>query len=100
MSIVARLVSLFFAPTQLSGKNCTVGFARAGLASPGLTAPLLPRGAAAPELLARTGPIGPAPALPLDEIDIRIHDDREGGEFVRRLWWRVIIVRCEYRYGW
>ena len=48
-----------------------------------------PRGAAAPELLARTGPIGPAPALPLDEIDIRIHDDREGGEFVRRLWWRV-----------
>lgn len=42
-----------------------------------------------PELLPRTGPIGPAPALPLDEIDIRIRDDRDGGEFVRRLWWRV-----------
>jgi acyl-CoA thioesterase-2 len=48
-----------------------------------------PRGAEDPELLARTGPIGPAPALPLDEIDIRIHDDRDGDEFVRRLWWRV-----------
>ena len=48
-----------------------------------------PRGVEDPEGLPRTGPIGPAPALPLDEIDIRIHDDREGGEFVRRLWWRV-----------
>ncbi len=48
-----------------------------------------PRGAEDPEMLARTGPIGPAPALPLDEIDIRVHDDRDGGEFVRRLWWRV-----------
>jgi len=48
-----------------------------------------PRGAEDPESLARTGPIGPAPALPLDEIDIRVHDDRDGGEFVRRLWWRV-----------
>ena len=42
-----------------------------------------------PEHLPRTGPIGPAPSLPLDEIDIRIRDDRDGGEFVRRLWWRV-----------
>lgn len=42
-----------------------------------------------PGRLERTGPIGPAPALPLDEIDIRIRDDRSGGEFVRRLWWRV-----------
>jgi len=48
-----------------------------------------PRGAEDPEALVRTGPIGPAPALPLDEIDIRVHDDRDGGEFVRRLWWRV-----------
>jgi acyl-CoA thioesterase-2 len=39
--------------------------------------------------LPRTGPIGPAPALPLDEIDIRIADDGVGTEFVRRLWWRV-----------
>lgn len=42
-----------------------------------------------PETLPRTGPIGPAPSLPPDEIDIRIRDEGEGGEFVRRLWWRV-----------
>ena len=42
-----------------------------------------------PEQLARTGPIGPAPSLPLDEIDIRISHHNEGPEFVRRLWWRV-----------
>ncbi|MGI9125041.1 MAG: acyl-CoA thioesterase [Mycobacterium sp.] len=42
-----------------------------------------------PERLPRTGPIGPAPSLPLDQIDIRIHDEKHGPEFVRRLWWRV-----------
>jgi len=42
-----------------------------------------------PEELPRTGPIGPAPSLPLDQIDIRISDDRTGGDFVRRMWWRV-----------
>ena len=42
-----------------------------------------------PEALPRTGPAGPAPSMPLEEIDIRIEDDRSGGEFVRRLWWRV-----------
>ena len=42
-----------------------------------------------PEGLPRTGPIGPAPALPPGEIDIRIHDDGSGVAFVRRLWWRV-----------
>ncbi len=42
-----------------------------------------------PEGLPRTGPIGPAPALPTGEVDIRITDDHDGGEFVRRLWWRV-----------
>jgi acyl-CoA thioesterase-2 len=41
-----------------------------------------------PDGLPRTGPIGPAPSLPLDEIDIRVSDQRDGG-FVRRLWWRV-----------
>lgn len=44
-----------------------------------------------PEQLAATGPIGPAPSLPLDEIDIRYEDDRSTGEFVRRLWWRVTV---------
>jgi acyl-CoA thioesterase-2 len=42
-----------------------------------------------PEQLPRTGPIGPAPSLPLDEIDIRISDQGQDGQFVRRLWWRV-----------
>ncbi|HEV7418903.1 MAG TPA: acyl-CoA thioesterase domain-containing protein [Mycobacterium sp.] len=42
-----------------------------------------------PETLPQTGPAGPAPSMPLDEIDIRIDDDSAGGEFVRRLWWRV-----------
>ena len=41
-----------------------------------------------PESLGRTGPIGPAPALPLDELDIRVTDEREP-QFVRRMWWRV-----------
>jgi len=42
-----------------------------------------------PQTLERTGPIGPAPALPPGEIDIRIRDEGSGSEFVRRLWWRV-----------
>ncbi|WP_313673189.1 acyl-CoA thioesterase domain-containing protein [Mycolicibacterium sp.] len=42
-----------------------------------------------PEQLVRSGPIGPAPSLPLEEIDIRIRDEGQGPEFVRRLWWRV-----------
>ncbi len=44
-----------------------------------------------PEALPATGPAGPAPSMPTDEIDIRIDDDRSGGEFVRRLWWRVTV---------
>jgi acyl-CoA thioesterase-2 len=42
-----------------------------------------------PETLPRTGPIGPAPSMPLDELDIRVVDDRSSGVFVRRLWWRT-----------
>lgn len=41
------------------------------------------------DTLDRTGPPGPAPALPLNELEIRVDDDRSGGEFVRRMWWRV-----------
>jgi acyl-CoA thioesterase-2 len=44
-----------------------------------------------PTTLAETGPAGPAPSMPLEEIDIRIVDDRSTGEFVRRLWWRVKV---------
>jgi acyl-CoA thioesterase II len=44
-----------------------------------------------PDVLAATGPAGPAPGLPLDEIDIRITDHGYGQEFVRRLWWRTIV---------
>lgn len=44
-----------------------------------------------PELLAATGPAGPAPGLPLDELDIRYVDDGAGADFVRRLWWRATV---------
>lgn len=44
-----------------------------------------------PESLPHTGPAGPAPSMPLDELDIRVTDDRAGGEFVRRLWWRATV---------
>jgi acyl-CoA thioesterase II len=42
-----------------------------------------------PEALPATGPAGPAPGLPLDELDIRIADDGDGADFVRRLYWRT-----------
>lgn len=45
----------------------------------------------APDALEPTGPAGPAPSLPLDELDIRIEDDRSDGVFVRRLWWRATV---------
>ena len=48
-----------------------------------------------PETLPRTGPPGPAPSMPLDEIDVRVVDDRSTGEFVRRLWWRVEVPVAE-----
>jgi acyl-CoA thioesterase II len=43
-----------------------------------------------PEALPKTGPAGPAPSMPLDELDIRVDDDRFDG-FVRRMWWRVTV---------
>ncbi len=44
-----------------------------------------------PDSLPRTGPAGPAPSMPLDELDIRVVDDGSGDDFVRRLWWRTTI---------
>jgi acyl-CoA thioesterase-2 len=44
-----------------------------------------------PATLPQTGPAGPAPSMPLDELDIRIADESAGGEFVRRLWWRATV---------
>lgn len=44
-----------------------------------------------PESLPRTGPAGPAPSMPLDELDIRIADEGSGEDFVRRLWWRATV---------
>ncbi|KUI42565.1 acyl-CoA thioesterase II [Mycobacterium sp. IS-1590] len=44
-----------------------------------------------PQSLPRTGPAGPAPSMPLEELDIRIFDDGSSGEFVRRLWWRATV---------
>jgi acyl-CoA thioesterase II len=44
-----------------------------------------------PDALPQSGPAGPAPSMPLDEIDIRIADEGSGDEFVRRLWWRATV---------
>lgn len=44
-----------------------------------------------PDLLEPTGPAGPAPALPLDELDIRFGDEGCGEDIVRRLWWRATV---------
>jgi acyl-CoA thioesterase-2 len=44
-----------------------------------------------PNMLPRTGPSGPAPSMPLDELDIRIADDTSNGRFVRQLWWRATV---------
>lgn len=44
-----------------------------------------------PDALPRTGPAGPAPSMPLDELDIRIADDNSTGDFIRRLWWRATV---------
>lgn len=45
-----------------------------------------------PQTLPETGPPGPAPSLPLDELDIRIVDEGVGTEeFVRRMWWRTTV---------
>lgn len=42
-----------------------------------------------PDSLAQGGPAGPAPSMPLDELDIRISDEGTGEDFVRRFWWRT-----------
>ena len=44
-----------------------------------------------PDTLPETGPAGPAPSMPLDELDIRIADGVASGEFVRRFWWRATV---------
>jgi acyl-CoA thioesterase II len=44
-----------------------------------------------PGMLPHTGPAGPAPSMPLEELDIRIADDTSTGEFVRRFWWRATV---------
>ena len=45
-----------------------------------------------PETLPPTGPAGPAPGLPLDELDLRIVDRGSGPDFLRRLYWRTTVV--------
>lgn len=44
-----------------------------------------------PGTLPETGPAGPAPSMPLEDLDIRIADDNIGGEFVRRFCWRATV---------
>lgn len=45
-----------------------------------------------PDTLSATGPAGPAPGLPLDELDIRIVDHGDGPAFGRRLYWRTTVA--------
>lgn len=45
-----------------------------------------------PDTLARTGPAGPAPSMPLDELDIRVADEGAGDQFIRRMWWRATVA--------
>lgn len=44
-----------------------------------------------PDTLPTTGPVGPAPSMPLEELDLRLIDDGSGEGFVRRLWWRATV---------
>ncbi|OBK72399.1 acyl-CoA thioesterase II [Mycobacterium sp. 1274761.0] len=44
-----------------------------------------------PNMLPQSGPAGPAPSMPLEELDIRIADTIASGEFVRRFWWRAMV---------
>ncbi len=44
-----------------------------------------------PNTLPQTGPAGPAPSMPLEELDIRIADGITSGEFIRRFWWRATV---------
>lgn len=44
-----------------------------------------------PDTLPRNGPAGPAPSMPLDELDLRLVDAGAGERFVRRLWWRADV---------
>ncbi|MBX7430777.1 thioesterase family protein [Mycobacterium sp. Y57] len=44
-----------------------------------------------PDSLPATGPAGPAPSLPLDELDIRFVDVGSGEDFVRRQCWRATV---------
>lgn len=48
-----------------------------------------------PDALPSTGPAGPAPSMPLDELDIRIADHGSSEEFVRRFWWRTTVPMPE-----
>ena len=47
--------------------------------------------------LPQTGPAGPAPSMPLDDLDIRIADDTSDGEFTRRMWWRTTAAGSKTR---
>jgi len=45
-----------------------------------------------PATLAPTGPAGPAPSMPLEELDIRISDRGSGTRFRRHFWWRATVA--------
>ncbi|MGV0792748.1 acyl-CoA thioesterase [Mycolicibacterium sp. XJ1819] len=67
--------------------TCTVSFA---VALPGPEHGHRPW-TADPDSLPQTGPAGPAPSMPLDELDIRIDDEGSGAQLVRRMCWRATV---------
>lgn len=74
-----------------SGRLLTATTASFAVALPGPEHGQLPIPTVDPEVLPTTGPAGPAPSMPLDEIDIRIHDTGTGESLNRRLWWRTTV---------
>ncbi|KKW64602.1 MULTISPECIES: acyl-CoA thioesterase [Mycolicibacterium] len=82
----ARRVDSFQADRLLT--TATVSFATE---LPGPRHGRRPRLPQDPDSLPQTGPAGPAPSMPLEELDIRIADSGAGDEFVRRFWWRATV---------
>lgn len=76
---------------QQAGRTLITATALFAVPSPGPAHSDRPKSGDDPESVPRTGPIGPAPSLPRDEVDVRVTDDGSGTDFVRMLWWRVTV---------
>ncbi|TQK31550.1 acyl-CoA thioesterase domain-containing protein [Arthrobacter sp. SLBN-53] len=45
-----------------------------------------------PDALDPDRSLGPSPSVPLDEFEIRVDDQGDGPDFVRRFWWRATVA--------